>query len=102
MEIEGGKMAEETIQAGEMPAAAPSKKKHNGQYQAQKYWLALVGKRIKITPMVAGLPPITGVLKSVGVYEVEIELQNRTVYVMKHAIYTVEEAPEPIIGTKKK
>lgn len=100
-------MAEEATE-GQTQTHAPAeektsaKKQRPAQDHAQKYWAGLLGKRIKITPMVAGLPPITGIMKSYGVYEVEIELQNRTVYVMKHAIYTVEEAPEPVIGVKKR
>lgn len=92
----------QTQATAEEKAPAPAKKQRTAQDHAQKYWAGLVGKRVKITPMVAGLPPITGVLKSYGVYEVEVELQNRTVYVLKHAIYTVEEAPEPVIGVKKR
>lgn len=42
-------------------------------------------------------PPAAGSLK------IEIEMQNgRKVVIFKHAIYSIEEAPEPIIAPKKR
>jgi len=74
-----------------------------GRPPETRYFDRFLNKRIKVTPMVAGLPPITGELKSYSTYEIEIEMQNgRRVVIFKHAIYTIEEAPEPIIVPKKR
>ncbi len=94
----------EAVTGGKPPVpAGEAAKPKKGRPPETRYFDRFLHKRVKITPMVAGLPPITGELKSFSTYEIEIEMQNgRTVVIFKHAIYTIEEAPEPIIASKKR
>jgi len=94
----------EAVTGGKPPVpAGEAAKPKKGRPPETRYFDRFLHKRVKITPMVAGLPPITGELKSFSTYEIEIEMQNgRTVVIFKHAIYTIEEAPESIIAPKKR